>query len=92
MLTATSEGIVSVCVYVCVHTRIQSCSIVCDLTDCSPPGSSVHGILQAGILERIVISFSRISSQGSNSSLLCLLHWQKDSLPMSHLGSPSEGR
>ena len=31
--------------------------------DCSPPGSSVHGILQARILERIVISFFRGSSQ-----------------------------
>ena len=31
--------------------------------DCSPPGSSVHGILQARILEWVVISFSRGSSQ-----------------------------
>ena len=32
-------------------------------TDCSPPGSSVHGISQARILEWVVISFSRGSSQ-----------------------------
>ena len=31
----------------------------CDPTDCSPPGSSVHGIFQAGILEWAAISFSR---------------------------------
>ena len=31
--------------------------------DCSPPGSSVHGILQARILERVAISFSRGSFQ-----------------------------
>ena len=33
-----------------------------DLMDCSPPGSFVHGILQAGILEWVAISFSRGSS------------------------------
>ena len=37
--------------------------------DCSPPGSSVHGVLQA-----------RILIQGSNPHLLCLLHWQAGSL------------
>ena len=38
-------------------------TIPCDLIDCSPPGSSVHGILQARILEWVAISFSRGSSQ-----------------------------
>ena len=38
--------------------------------DCSPPGSSVHGISQARILEWVAISFSRGSSQGSNLALL----------------------
>ena len=37
----------------------QSCPTLCDPMDCSPPGSSVHGILQARILEWIAISFSR---------------------------------
>ena len=32
---------------------LQSCLILCDPMDCSPPGSSVHGILQARILERV---------------------------------------
>ena len=41
----------------------QSCLTLCDPVDCSPPGSSVHGILQAGILERVAIPFSRGSSQ-----------------------------
>ena len=40
----------------------QSCLTVCDLMDCSPPGSSVHGILQAKILEWGAIPFSRGSS------------------------------
>ena len=36
----------------------QSCPTLCDPGDCSPPGSSVHGILQARILEWVAISFS----------------------------------
>ena len=41
----------------------QSCPTLCDLVDCSLPGSSVHEILQARILEWVAISFSRGSSQ-----------------------------
>ena len=41
----------------------QSCLTFCDPMDCSPPDSSVHGILQAKILEWAAISFSRGSSQ-----------------------------
>ena len=41
----------------------KSCLTLCDLMDCSPPGSSVHGIFQARILEWCAISFSRGSSQ-----------------------------
>ena len=37
----------------------QLCPTLCDPTDCSPPGSSVHGTLQARILEWIAIPFSR---------------------------------
>ena len=37
----------------------QSCPTLCDPMDCSPPGSSVHGIFQARILEWVAISFSR---------------------------------
>ena len=51
----------------CVNTlpvpRAQSCLTPCDPVDCSPPGSSVQGILQARILEWVVISFSRGASQ-----------------------------
>ena len=50
----------------------QSCPTLCDRVDCSPPGSSVHGILQARILEWVAISFSRgiFPTQGSNPGLL----------------------
>ena len=40
----------------------QSCSTRCDTMDCSPPGSSVHGILQARILEWVAMSSCRGSS------------------------------
>ena len=43
----------------------QSFSTLCDPVDWSPPGSSVHGILQARILEWVAISFSRGSSSDS---------------------------
>jgi len=41
----------------------QLCLTLCDLLDCSPPGSSVHEILQARILEWIAFPFSRGASQ-----------------------------
>ena len=41
----------------------QLCPTLCGPVDCSPPGSSVHGILQARILEWVAIPFSRGSSQ-----------------------------
>ena len=43
----------------------QLCLTLCDPMDCSLPGSSVHGIFQARILERVAISFS-------NSLSICL--------------------
>ena len=46
--------------YTC--TRAQSCLTLCDPMDGSPPGSSVHGILQARILEWVAIPSSRESS------------------------------
>ena len=41
----------------------QLCPILCDPMDCSLPGSSVHGIFQARILEWVAVSFSRRSSR-----------------------------
>ena len=41
----------------------QLCPTLCNPVGCSPPGSSVHGILQARILECVAISFSRGSSR-----------------------------
>ena len=67
---------VCVCVCVCARARAQGvlvtqlCPTLCHPMDCSPPGSSVHGILQARILEWIVIPFSRGSSQSKDQTLV----------------------
>ena len=50
----------------------QSCSILCDPMDCSPPSSFVHGIFQARILEWVATSSSRGSS------------WSRDQTQISH--------
>ena len=42
---------------------LQSCPTLCDPIDCSPPGSSVPGILQAGMLEWVAVPSSRGSSR-----------------------------
>ena len=55
----SSLGPISLCVCVLVW---QLCPTLCDSMDCSPTGSSVHGILQARILEWVAISYSRGSS------------------------------
>ena len=69
----------------------QSQPALWDPIDCSPPGSSVHGILQARILEWVAVSFSRGSSPPRDRpSSLGLLHWQVDSLPRHPLGSPHD--
>ena len=47
----------------CMLSRFQSCPTLYDPLNCSPPGSSVHGIHQARILEWVAIPFSRGSSQ-----------------------------
>ena len=55
---------------------LQSCLTLCHPMDYSPPGSSVHGILQARILEWVTMPSSRgiFPTQGSNLCLLHLLH------------------
>ena len=69
---------------------LQSCPTLCSPIDCSPPGSSVHGILQARILRRVAISSSRGSSRPRDhtwvSYISCIgrkvfYHW-------CHWGSP----
>ena len=76
---------------VCACSVVQSWPTLCDPMDCSPPGSSVHGISEARIT-RVgchLLLQGIFPTQGSNPGLLHLLPWQVDSLPLSHLGSPS---
>ena len=46
-----------------LKVKVKSCPTLWDPMDCSLPGSSIHGIFQARILERVAISFSRGSSR-----------------------------
>ena len=53
------------------HAKLlQSCQTLSESMDCSPPGSSVHGILQARTLERIAMSSSKGSSPGIKQTSL----------------------
>ena len=54
----------------CVHVRAQSHVPLCDPTDCSPPGSSVHRIFRLRILAWTAISSSRGSSQPRDQTRL----------------------
>ena len=50
------------------HMRAQSHLTLCDPVDCSLPGSSVHGVFQARILEWVAIPFSRGSARSRNQT------------------------
>ena len=69
----------------------QSSPALHDPLDCSPPGSSVHGIFQARILERVAISFSKGISQPRDqthiSCVSCIANWTLHH----YAGKPSSG-
>ena len=72
---------------------LQSCLALCDPMDCSPPSSSLHGILQPRILEQVAVPSSRGSSwpRVESASLLFSLYWQAGSLPLVSPGKPWVG-
>ena len=74
----------------CVRAKsLQSCLTLCNPTDCSLPGPSVHGILQAKILEWVAMPSSRGSFQPRDRTLIsCILHLQVGSLPLAPPGKP----
>ena len=73
-----------VCIYACVCSVAQLCPTLCNPINCSPPGSSVHGILQARTLELAAISFSRaLPSLGIEPMID-----DRRTLLLSHVGSP----
>ena len=66
--------------FLCCYCLIaKSCPTICGPMNRSPPDSFVHGVGCHFLLQMIFLT------QGSN---LCLLHWQEDSLLLSHQGSP----
>ena len=79
------------CIIVHCAKSLQSCLTLCNPMDCSPPGSSVHGILQAKILECVAIPSSRGPSRPRDQTRISYVpctggqsrhHW-------CHLGSRS---
>ena len=71
---------------ICCCSVTKWCLNLYDPVSSNPPGSSVHAISQARILKQLSLPFPGIFPiRGSN---LHLLHWQADSLPLRHLGSP----
>ena len=97
-LWATREAhILFILIYKCVYISVcwavlclaaQSCPTLCDPMDCSLSGSSVHGILQARILERVAMPSSRGSSQPRNwTQVSCIaggffISWATRETPM----------
>ena len=81
-ITSTKHHVNPCCLF--SHARLFS-----DLMDCSPPGSSVPGLFQGrtGVGCHFLLP-GIFLIQGLNWSLLHLLQWQKDSLPLLHSGSP----
>ena len=79
-------------IYLCMHVRSVASvmSNSCDPMDCSPPGSSVHGILQARILDWVAMSSSRgiFTTQGLNLHLLRILPCRWVFFPLAQPGKP----
>ena len=73
----------------CACSATLLCPTLCNPMDCSPPGSFClwdfpgknTGVACSFLLQGVFLT------QGSNLSVLHLLHWQADSLPLSHRGS-----
>ena len=72
-----SASVIWVCGYCCLVA--YSCPTLCDPVGCSLPGSSIHGVFQARILEWVVISSSRGSSWPRNWTHIswgsCIVRW-----------------
>ena len=77
----------NICPHICcVFSRLVMSNSLRPM-DCRPPGSSLHGIFQARILEWVAISFSKGSSQPRDQTYISCIGRQI-LLPLSHLGSP----
>ena len=78
---------------VCADSH-QSCLTLFNLMDCSQPGSSVHSILQARVLEWVAMPYSReiFPTEALNPHLLHLLHWQMSSLLLAPPGKAAKSK
>ena len=77
-------------IYYLSAKSLQLCPTLCNPTDCSLPGSSVHGDCpgeNTGVGWHALLQ-GIFPAQGSNLLLLHLLHWQAGSLPLAPLGKP----
>ena len=52
---------------------LQSCPTLCEPMDCSPPGSSIHWILQTRILKRVATEYSRGSSVKQQNYIMWMI-------------------
>ena len=73
------ENNIHCCTAAAAARSLQSCPTLCDPRNCSPPGSSNTGVCCHFLLQGL------FPTQESNP---CLLHWQADSLPLSHWEAP----
>ena len=74
-----------------MHAQLLSHIQLCDPMECSPPGSSVQSLLgKKTRLDRHFLFQGIFLTQESNPHLLHFLHWQMDSLLLSHQRSPQE--
>ena len=81
-----------VCMYAAAAAKsLQSCPTLCDPMDCSPPGFSIHGILQARTLEWVAISFPQCMKVESESEVAQLCLTLSDPMDCSPPGSSVRG-
>ena len=78
--------------HTCLSAKLlQSCPTLWDLVDCSPPGFSIRGILQARILEWVAMTFSRGSSQTRDRTHIFFVSCiDRCVLYQHYLGSPKQ--
>ena len=75
-------------VRICACLVAQLCPTLCNHMNCSPPGSSIHGILQARTLEWVAVPFSRVTYLTQESNL-GLLYYRQIFLPSGPPGKPN---
>jgi len=81
----------SLSLFAAAAKSLQSCPTLCNPIDGSPPGPSVHGIFQARVLERVVISFSNVCKWKLKVKSLSHVRPLATPWTAAHLAPPSMG-